>query len=205
MVYTDGWRNVTTIPITVTASDLGGAGMWKYIIEMSSSDESPAFTTWSPWSEIYNQVRIGIGSVSYTYNTTLDVPARAGRNRAYRFRARVMDLAANVSTTYAPNRTYKLDTTAPSPANITTSTPSDLLATNAQNFAFTINDTGSDIEMSSRFEDYRNPSNWINALNPSVAGKSFQSTQNIQNIDLQRSALGGRVYTYQITRLQDLA
>lgn len=41
--YGNTWSNVAGIPLNFTSTDVGGAGVWQYDLEMMYSDASPSF------------------------------------------------------------------------------------------------------------------------------------------------------------------
>jgi hypothetical protein len=105
---------------------------------------------------------------------------------------------------------YQLDTVNPDINEYTTTTPTNLLATNAQNFSFNYANSagGSPVRITSGIEDWNNPVLWISVFNPSVYAYTHNSNQDIHIVDgADRIADGftARQYSYRVTSLCDQA
>lgn len=198
--YTGWWTNNPNILLTFSWTDVGGAGIWEYDIEMQYSDNSPDFTAW--WS---SWTYIGTGSTQKVYFDS----TRGSLNRAYKFRARARDLANNASAYMLGSNTLMLDTVTPTPLLLNSSTSTRLLANNAQSISLHFNDTGSPILLSGSFEHYIL---WSPNINVGYAPSWYAYTQStIQNIsivdglDRLQDGNTGREYTYTVTKIRDQA
>jgi hypothetical protein len=204
--YGNTWSNVAAIPLNFTSTDVGGAGVWQYDLEMMYSDSSPSFIAW--WTTWTNIATIAGWLTSYAYT---DATRPATTNRAYKFRIKARDNANNSSPYLEPVTVYKLDTTVPNPANLTTTTPLNLLATNAQLFNFTFTDPGSPVRLTSQIEDFNNKTLFIPSFNPSAYLNLFTTANHdISNVDTGgwdriQDSNTARQYTYRTTQICDEA
>lgn len=202
--YGSGWSSGSTIPLTFISTDVGWADVWQYDLEMMYSDMSPSFATW--WTSWTSIATIPAAATSYAYT---DATRPSTTNRAYKFRIKVRDNANNASPYMQPVSMYQLDTTIPIPANLSTTTPLNLLATNSQPFSFTFTDPGSPVAISSQIEDFNNSSLFVPSFNPSGYLNSFVTPNHnisiVDGWDRTKDSNTAREYTYRITSICDQA
>lgn len=128
-------------------------------------------------------------------------------NGTYYICFRANDVAGNPYS-YTSVATIKIDKTVPVAWDVQNILPinnQNLLASNAQNITFTINQNGGSPITSVRwyFENYTSPTwaYWTTAFTGS--SWNFSRNFNIENVDLQRWVNGGRPYSMKITQICD--
>nr|MDD3720112.1 hypothetical protein [Candidatus Gracilibacteria bacterium] len=186
----------STVTINLSAKDRGGSTLDRMILYRKEG-LSPWVTlkTWAGIVDTTNTV------ISETYTDT--VP---NINSKYKYYLRVYDVAGNY--TDLPGHEIILDNTPPTVSDIGTTNPlplSNLLATNSQNFSFTVSDAGgSPINyIGSFFEDYTTL-NSFKSEEVAFTG-TWSYNENIQNVDIDRTANGSRQYMLRVSKVCDAA
>lgn len=194
VISTDGWTNNTTININWSAYDRGWSWLKSYTIYVYrwGSQESPT-------------THVDTVSVASGNNATY-----IGQDGyAYRFAVCAIDIAWNTSPwsqCKSGNNIARIDTQPPTIGQLNTTTDTNLLATDKQNFVFTYNDGGAPVRITSDVTNVNDPNTLSPRFNPSPYGYDIiDKNVDIRDVDKNRWTNGGRAYSYRITKLCDEA
>lgn len=176
LTYTSGWTNVTNQTVTFSATDAGGAGLSRYVLQRNIATNSPIFNNWSGWTTVVDNSSISGNNLNSNYNFT------ASNGNAYRFRIRVWDDAGNASAWYNPGLDTMIDTTSPTIGDVTNAVPSNLLASSSYNYSISISDNSGSPIASVR---YRRENTSDNSLSANITDSSSPWSFNwdIRNVD----------------------
>lgn len=192
------WTNNPNFPVTIVGTDMGWSGIRRYYLWYRYQDNPWSLIpgVWSGW--------ILCGNVGSSFTFTCD-GSRGTANRAYQLSADIEDGAWNYVATNLDGWTIYVDTTPPDSSVFTNITALSLLATPSQAFTFTYNDGWAPVAIRSIFEDFSNPASTLSVFAPSGFAYTQSSSQNIQNVDLERGVNWARPYIYRVTQICDQA
>lgn len=198
--YTNSWTKNTAQSVIFTTNDTWGSWVDNYSLEMRSSTNSPAFTTWSTWSSV--------STTSSPYNYTWV------NETAYQYRLVVNDVAGNTNTITEPYTT-KIDTITPNSWDISSIGTPNNTKFEAWDFPFNAKvdiNNGSPISIIEwYFEDQSTiNSYWIlqssNSDNNSWVTDELEITWYFNNIDNDSTPNNWeRTYSFKITKIIDEA
>ena len=204
ITYPSGWFKITSIPVKVNATD-DRSWIAQYEIQVSFSDDSPAFAWWwTPWA---TATVINTNALSFTYDfaTIANTPGRA-----YKFQFCAKDLAGNKCDDYTGNPAliYKLDTVDPDPTKFNPIAPTannaHLIATLSKDFIFNYSETGSPVSVTGDFEKNNDHTSTEVVVIPTWQNAIYN--RDISLVPLVDVGVnGGRSITYHITKLKDEA